>query len=151
MSGSRGGAEGNPPTRSVYLGRANFGDIDGSSRSSRSDDSRTSNASSNSSDSAGLPALVEKSAGGLEVFGELPALQSGRTRSQLRGLAMSSSCADALLTYAIRTVKAERTLEVEAVDIKRAHGSLVGERLEKQREWLKELERRGALLEQREE
>ena len=81
----------------------------------------------------------------LEVFGELPALQSGRTRSQLWGLTMSASYADDLLAYAMRTVEAKRTVEEEAAEIERAHDSLLGEHLEKERDWLEELERRGAL------
>ena len=68
----------------------------------------------------------------LQVFGELPALQSGRSRSQSQGLTMSASCADALLAYAMRTVKAKRTVEKEAAEIERAHGSLLEERLEKE-------------------
>ena len=57
----------------------------------------------------------------------------------------------ALLVYARRTVKAKRTVEGEAVEIERAQCSLLKERLEKERKWLEELERRGALLEQYEE
>ena len=64
---------------------------------------------------------------------------------------MSSSCADALLAYAMRAVEAKRTMEEEAAKIERAHDSLLIECLEKEREWLEELERHGALLEQREE
>ena len=59
---------------------------------------------------------------------------------------MSASCADALLTYAVRPVEAKRIVE-EAAEIKRAHNSLLQERLEKKYELLEELERRGALLE----
>ena len=59
---------------------------------------------------------------------------------------MSASYADALLAYAMRTVEAKRTVEEEAVEIKRAHGSLLEERLEKEREWLEEPERRGVRL-----
>ena len=44
-----------------------------------------------------------------------------------------------------------RTVEEEAAVIERACDSLLEERLEKDREWSEELERRGALLEQREE
>ena len=51
----------------------------------------------------------------------------------------------------IRTVEAKRTVEEEVMEIERAHDSLLEERLEKEREWPDELERRGALLEQREE
>ena len=80
----------------------------------------------------------------LKICGELPTLQSGRTRSQSRGLTMSASCADAMLAYALRTVEAKRTEEEEATEIERAHGSLLEERLEKERKWLKELERHGA-------
>ena len=64
---------------------------------------------------------------------------------------MSASCTDALLTYAMRTVEAKRTVEEEAAEIERAHDSLLEERLEKKYEWLEEHERRGALLEQLEE
>ena len=149
-----GGAEGNPPTLSVCLGGGDFGGISGSSDSScTSDDSHISNNSSNSNNSGDLPAPVGRLVRDLEVFGELPALQSGRTRSQSRVLAMSASCAEALLTYALltyamRTVEAKRTVEEEAAVIERAHDSGLEERLEKEREWLEELERRGALLEQ---
>ena len=59
---------------------------------------------------------------------------------------MSASYADALLAYAIKTVEAKRTVEDEAADIERAHDSLLKERLEEEREWFEELERRGALL-----
>ena len=94
-------ADGNPPTPSVSPERADFGGAYGSSSSSSSDDSRTSSDSSNSNDSGVLPALVRRPSRDLEVFGELPALESGRTRSRSRGLAMSASCAEALLAYAM--------------------------------------------------
>ena len=55
-------------------------------------------------------------------------------RSQSRGLTMSASYAGALLTYAIWTVEAKRTVEGEAAEIKRAHDSLLEKRLEKKRE-----------------
>ena len=61
---------------------------------------------------------------------------------------MSTSCANALLTYAMRTVEAKRTVEEEAAKIEQAHDSLLEERLKKEREWFEELEMRGALLEQ---
>ena len=64
---------------------------------------------------------------------------------------MSASCVDALLAYDMRTVEAKRTVEEDATAIERALASLLEERLEKEREWLEELERRGALLEQHEE
>ena len=64
---------------------------------------------------------------------------------------MSASCVDALLAYDMRTLEAKRTVEEDAAEIERAHASLLDERLEKEREWLEELERRGALLEQYEE
>ena len=64
---------------------------------------------------------------------------------------MNSSYADALLAYAMRAVEAKRTVEEEAAKIKRAHDSLLVECLEKERECLEELERHGALLEQRKE
>ena len=46
---------------------------------------------------------------------------------------MNSSYADALLAYAMRAVDAKRTVEEEAAKIKRAHDSLLVERLEKER------------------
>ena len=64
---------------------------------------------------------------------------------------MSLSCVDALLASALRAVEAQRTVEEEAAEIERAPDSLLVERLEKEREWLEQLERHGALLEQREE
>ena len=64
---------------------------------------------------------------------------------------MSASYADVLLAKAMRTVEAKRTVEEEAAEVERAHNSLLKERLEKECEWLEELGRRGALLEQREE
>ena len=140
----RGSAESNPPTPSVFPGRANFGGINGSSSSSSSDDSRTGSDNTNSNDSVGLPALVGRPMRDLEVFVELPALQSGRTRSQSRGLTMSASYADALLAYAMRAVGAKKTMEGKTAGIERAHDSLLEERLEKEREWLEELETRSA-------
>ena len=110
--------------------------IDGSS----SNDSRTNRDSSKSSDSGDRSALVGRPVRDLEAFGALPALYSGRTRTQSRGLTMSASCADALLTYAMRTVEAKstveakRTVEVEPAEIERAHNSLLKERLEKEHE-----------------
>ena len=83
----------------------------------------------------------------LEGSGEVPALQSGRTRPQSRGLAMSAPYADTLLAYAMRAVETKRTVEEEAAEIERPRDSLLEERLEKERQWLEELERRGALLE----
>ena len=80
-AGAGGGAEGNPPTPSISPGRDEFGGINGSSSSS-SDNSRTSSVISNGNDSGDLPALVGRPARGLEAFGELHSLQSGRTRSQ---------------------------------------------------------------------
>ena len=62
-----------------------------------------------------------------------------------------ASYADALLTYAVRTVEAKRAVEEETAEIERARDLPLEKRLEKGREWLEELERRGALLEQREE
>ena len=64
---------------------------------------------------------------------------------------MSASYADALLAYVMRTAEARMTVEEEAAEIERAHESLLEEHLEKERKWLEELERHGALLEQREE
>ena len=129
-AGARRVAEGNPPTPSVFPGRADFVGINGSSSSSNSDDSRTSSDSRNSNDNGDLPTLVGRPARNLEVFGELPSLQSGRTRFQSRGLTTSASYADALLAYAMRTVEAKRTEEEKAAEIKRAHDSLLEERLE---------------------
>ena len=145
------GAAGNSPTPSVSLGRDDSGDINGSSGRNSSDDSQTSSDSSNSNDRGGLYALVARAARDLEVFGELPALQNGRTRSQSRGLTVSASCADALLAYAIKIGEAKMYAGEEAAVIEGDHDSLLEERLEKEPEWLRELERCGALLEQREE
>ena len=143
----RGGAEGNHPTPSVSPGRADFGGINGKSSNSSSDDSRTSSGSSNSNDSGDLPSPVGRPGWDLEVSGELPAPQSGRTRSQSRGLTISVSYADAMLAYvARRAVEAKKTMEKKKAEIKRAHGSLLEEHLEKGRERLEKLERRGALL-----
>ena len=64
---------------------------------------------------------------------------------------MSTSCADALLAYTMGTMEVKRTVEEQATEIEPAHDSLLEEHLEKKREWLEELERRDALLEQREE
>ena len=102
------GAEGNPPIPSGSLERGDFGGINGSSSSN--DDSRTSSNSNNINDSRDLPALVGRPEQNLEVFDELTALGSGRTRSQSRGMTTSPSCANALLAYAI-TVEAKRTVE----------------------------------------
>ena len=145
--GRGGGAEVNHPTPSVSSGRD---DSDAINDSSSSNDSRTCSDNNNSDDSGDLPALVGRSPRGLEIIGEPPALQSGRTRSQSRGLTMNASYADALLAYTINAVEAKRTVEEEAAEIERAHDSLLEERLEEEREWLKKLERRGALLEQHE-
>ena len=146
-----GCVEGKPPTPSVSPRRADFGDINGSSssNSSSSDDSHTCSGYSNNKDSGDLPVLVRRSAWDLEVFGELPALQSGRTRSQSRDLTISASCADGLLAHAMRTVDAKRAVEEEAAEIERAHDSLLQEQTEKGREWLEGLKRHGALLAQR--
>ena len=110
-AGPEGGAEGNPPILSVSPGRADFGGINHSSSSSSSGESRTSR---DSSDSGDVPALVMRPAQDVDVFDELHILQSGRTRSQPWSLTMSASCADVLLTYAMRTVEAKRTVEEEA-------------------------------------
>ena len=59
---------------------------------------------------------------------------------------MSVSYAYALLAYAMKAVEAKKTIEEKVGEIERAHGSLLEERLEKGREWLEELETRGALL-----
>ena len=63
-SRGRGGVEGNPPTPSVSPGRVDFSGINGSS------------SSSNSNDREDLPELVGRFARDLEIFGELPTLQS---------------------------------------------------------------------------
>ena len=129
-SRGHGGAEGNPPTPSAPPGRADFGGING-------------NRTSSGNDFGDFPALARRSARDLEAFGELPALQSGHTRSQSRGLAMGASCADDLLAYAMRAMEAENPTEEKAAEVKRAHDSLLEEQLEKVREWLEKLERRG--------
>ena len=144
-SRGREGAEGNPLTPSISPERADFGGINGSSSSSSSDDSRTSSDSSNSNDSGDLPEVVGRPARDLEVFDELPALQRGRTRFQSQGLTMSASYAD-LLAYAMRAVEVKKTMGEKAAEIELAHDSLLKDSLEKEREWLEELERRGALL-----
>ena len=46
-------------------------------------------------------------------------------------------------------VEAKKTVEEKAAKMERAHDSLLEERLEKEPEWLEELERRGALLDWR--
>ena len=134
----RGGAESNPPKPPVSPERDIFGGIDGSSNSSRSDDSRTSSNSSNSNDRGDVPALVGRPVRDLEVFGELPAVQSGRTRPQSRCLIMSASYTDDLLAYVMRAVESKETMEEKAAKIERAHGSLLEELLEREREWLEE-------------
>ena len=142
-SRGHGGAGGNPPIPSVPPGRADFGGINGNSSSYSSEDSRTSSDSSSGNDGGDFPALARRPAWDLEAFGELSALQSGHTRSQSRGLAMGASCADVLLVYAMRAMEAERPMEEKATEVERAHDSLLEEQLEKAREWLEKLERRG--------
>ena len=56
---------------------------------------------------------------------------------------MGASCADDLLTYAMRAMEAEKPTEEKAAEVERAHDSLLEEQLEKEREWLEKLERRG--------
>ena len=129
-SRGHGGAEGNPPTPSPPPGRADFGGING-------------NRTSSGNDGGDFPALARRPARDLEAFGELPVLQSGHTRSQSRGLAMGASCADDLLAYTMRTMEAEKPMEEKAAEVERAHDSLLEEQLEKAREWLEKLERRG--------
>ena len=141
-SRGHGGAEGNPPTPSPPPGRADFGGINGNSSYS-SEDSRTSSDSSSGNDDGDFPALARRPARDLEAFGELPALQSGHTRSQSRGLAMGASCADDLLAYAMRAMEAEKPTEEKDAEVERAHDSLLEEQLEKEREWLEKLEGRG--------
>ena len=142
-SRGHGGAEGNPPTPSVPPRRADFGGINGNGSSYSSEDSRTSNDSSSGNDGGDFPALARRPARDLEAFGELPALQSGHTRSQPRGLAMGASCANDLLAYVMRAMEAEKPTEEKAAEVERAHDSLLEEQLEKAREWLEKLERRG--------
>ena len=124
-AGAGGCAEDSLPTPLVSPGRADFCGISGSSSNSSSDDDRTSSDSSNSNDSGDLPTLVGRPARDVEVFGELPALQSGRTRSQLRGLTMSASCVDSLLAHAMRTVETKRAVEEEAAEVERTLDSLL--------------------------
>ena len=142
-SRGHGGAEGNPPTPSPPPGRADFGGINGNSSSYSNEDSRTSSDSSSGNDDGDFPAFARRPARDLEAFGELPALQSGHTRSQSRGLAMGASCADDLLAYAMRAMEAEKPTEKKVAEVERAHDSLLEEQLEKEREWLEKLERRG--------
>ena len=85
-AGAGGGVEGIPPTSSVSPERDAFGGIKGSS----GDDSHTSSDSSSSNNSEDLSMLL-RPARDLESFGELPALQNGRTRSESRGLIISAS------------------------------------------------------------
>ena len=138
--------ESNPPILSVSTGRADFSEFNGSSSSCSSDDRCTSSDSSDSNDSGDLPALVGSPTRDLEVFGELPALKSGRTRSQSRRLTMSASYADTLLAYAMRVMEAKNNMKEKTAKIERAHDSLLEEHLAKEREWLEGLERRRALL-----
>ena len=133
-SRGHGGAEGNPSTPSIPPGRADFGGINGN---------RTSSDSSSGNDGGDFPALARRPARDLEAFGELPALQSGHTRSQSRGLAMGASCADDLSAYAMRAMEAEKPMEEKVAEVERAHDSLLEEQLEKERAWLEKLERRG--------
>ena len=142
-SRGHGGAEGNPPTPSVPPGRADFGGINGNSSSYSSEDSRTSSDSSSGNDGGDFPTHARRPARDLEAFGELPVLQSGHTRSQSRGSDMGASCADDLLAYAMRAMEAEKPTEEKAAEVERAHGSLLEEQLEKEREWLEKLEGRG--------
>ena len=139
MSRGNGGGKDNPPTPSPPPGRADFGGINGNSSSYSSEDSRT----SSGNDGGDFPALARRPAWDLEAFGELPALQSGHTRSQSRGSAMGAFCADDLLAYAIRAMEAEKPMEEKAAEVERPHDSLLEEQLEKAREWLEKLERRG--------
>ena len=133
-SRGHGGAEGNPPTPLVPPGRADFGGINGNSSSYSSEDGRTSSDSSSGNDGGGFPALARRPARDLEAFGELPALQSGHTRSQSRGLAVGASCADALSANAMRAMEAEKPMEEKAAEVERAHDSLLEEQLGKARE-----------------
>ena len=60
---------------------------------------------------------------------------------------MSASYTDAVLALAMRAVEVRKAMEEKAAEIEGAYGSLLEERLEKESEWPKELERRSALLE----
>ena len=142
-SRGHGGAEGNPPTPSVPPGRADFGGINGNSSSYSSEDSRSSSDSSSGNDGGDFSALARRPERDLEAFGELPALQSGHTRSQPWGLAMGASCADDLSAYAMRAMEGEKPMEEKAAEVEQAHDSLLEKQLEKAREWLEKLERRG--------
>ena len=51
--------------------------------------------------------------------------------------------------YVMRAAEAKTTIEEKVAEIERTHDSLLEEHLEKEREWLEELERRGALLDWR--
>ena len=86
-AGAGGGVEGIPQTSSVSPERDAFGGIKGSS----GDDSHTSSDSSSSSNNSEDLSTLLRPARDLESFGELPALQNGRTRSESRGLIISAS------------------------------------------------------------
>ena len=109
-AGARGGCGRQSPTLSVSLGRVDFGGINGSSSSSSS----SSDDSNNINDSGDLTALVGRPVRDLEVFSELPAMQSGCTRFQPRGFTMTASYADVLLAYAMRTAEIERAYKFTA-------------------------------------
>ena len=104
----------NPLTSSISPGRVDFSGIHGSKSRSSSDDSYTSRESSKINDIGDLSALAWRPVRDLEGFGELPALQSERMRSQSQGLYTSTFCVDALLAFAIRTVETKTTVEKAA-------------------------------------
>ena len=171
-AGIGGVAKDNPSAPSAPSKRAEIGSVDDSSNSSSSSDSsdgsnskydststrasdsntsRTSNVSSSTSGSVSsgdIPVLTGTEVRRLQYFGKPPKLQSGRMRSQSRGWILSESCTDALLAYA-------RTEAKEAEETERVHELLLEGRLEKEREWLEELqdwfEGRGLRVKQREE
>ena len=177
-AGTGGVAEGNPPAPSAPSRRNETGSVNGSSNSSSSSDSsnskddstsrrgsdsstshtsngssasHTSNGSSSTSGSVSsgdIPALTGTEARRLQHLGDLPELQSRRTRSQPRGWTLSECCTHALLAYARTKVK-------EAEETELVHDLLLEECLEEEREWLNKLqdwfEGRGLRVKQHEE
>ena len=159
-AGTGGVAEGNPPVPLAPSRRAEISSVNDSSdskdnstsrRSSDSNASHTSNGSSSTSGSVSsgdIPALTGTEARRLQYFGKPLELQSGRTRSPLRGWTLSESSTDTLLSYAKTDVK-------EAEETERIHDLLLEEPLEEECEWLDELqdwfEGRGLRVKQREE
>ena len=108
-TGTGGVVEGNPPAPSAPSRRAEISSVDDSSnskdnsasrRGSDSNTSHTSNGSNSTSVSVSngdIPALTGTEARCLQHFGKPSELQSGRTRSQSRGLTLSEPCTDELL------------------------------------------------------